>query len=157
MAIETQLAELTTAVAALTEVTKSLLAVRQDALQTVKEEAPKTTTKKAETTKAAEPAKEEKSDATADATNPAYDELGSVIKGFVGMDDNKDRRAERSAIVKKLFAHDKIKAKVHTDVPEAMIKTVIANIEKQKAALTTKYAEEDAAATGSDDGDDLMG
>ena len=161
MALEDVLRENTDAINRLTAVTENLMNLRTEAIDAVKDAGKTGKAKpKREITENPEnrkdPEVDEKPKAkTSKPKEPSgdadYDGLGDVIKAYVGFDDDKDRRAERAGNVKKIFGHDKIKAKKHTDVPEAMIKAVISNIKK----LHDKAVEE-AGESGSDDGDDLL-
>ena len=159
MALEDQLRENTDAINRLTAVTENLMKLRTEAIDTVKEAG-----KTGKATKKTPPKKdtpereisdnpENRTDPDTDGTSsdgPSYDTLADTIKAYVGMDDDKDGRAERTANVRKIFGHKKIKAKTAKDVPEEMIGVVISNIEKlHKEAV-------EAAGSDSDD-DDLMG
>jgi len=148
----------------LTAATENLAQLRTEAIEAVKGTAKPADEKKA----ASKPAKEtkpeisenpedrkppeEKGETEKTSDTSPWDELGKVIRDFVGMDDDAALRDDRKAVVRKIFAHEKVcnneKAK-HTDVPENMIPTVMKNIEKQKAEF-------EARAKKSGD-DDLLG
>lgn len=141
-----------------TAVTESLMSLRAEAIEKVKGEAtpakkaPAKTESKPEITANPEDRKPPEEKGAVDAG--AYDQLKAAIQGYVGFDDTEAGRKERQANVKKIFSHDKIKAAKHTDVPEAMIPTVVKNLVKLTEAAAAAAA---AAATGSDDDDDLVG
>ena len=159
MALEDLLRENTDALNRLTALTENLMKLRTEAIDTVKEagqtgKAPKKTPPKKDTPKRdISDNPENRTDPDVDETSttgPPIDTLTDTIKAFVGMDDDKDNRAERTAKVRKIFGHKKINAKTAKDVPANMIGVVISNIEKlQKEAAA-------AAETGSDDDDDLL-
>lgn len=166
MALEDKIQELIDAVNRNTAVTESLMNLRAEAIEKVKGEAAPASKKATAKAEEKAPVKEERqitdspedrkpADEAADtgADTSAYEALGAKIKEYVGFDDDADRRKARQENVKKIFGHDKIKAKKHTEVPEGMIATVIKNIDK----LLVKAQEEAAAAAGSDDDDDLVG
>lgn len=161
MALEDKIQELIDAVNRSTAVTESLMNLRAEAIETVKgaaTPATKKATAKAEEKASAKSEERQISDSPEDrkpvdeAGNTAYDDLGSKIKEYVGFDDDADGRKSRQDNVKKIFGHEKIKAKKHTDVPAGMIDVVIKNIDK-----LIEKAKEEAAAASNDDDDDLMG
>lgn len=161
MALEDKIQELIDAVNRNTAITESLMNLRAEAIEKVKGEAAPASKKPV--TKS-EPVKEDRqiTDNPEDrkpaeetgGSNPIYDTLGAKIKEYVGFDDDKDRRAERQGNVKKIFGHEKIKAGKHTEVPEAMVGTVIKNIDKLLVAAKEAAA---AAAAESADEEDLVG
>lgn len=170
MSIEAELQALTKAVTELTAETKSLRELRGTAIEAVqsagntgKTTAPKTTAPKADKPKADKPKEKSNiSDSPEDRKDPSndYDVLKEAIGNFVGMDDDEELVQERRAVILKIFAHPKIGAKKHTEVPEAMVKVVLNNIEKQtpdaKAKSEAKAAEA-GESEGSDDEEDLLG
>lgn len=162
MALEDKIQELIDAVNRNTAVTESLMNLRKEAIEQVKSDA-KPDTKKSETKPKAEdkpapektePQTEERqiTDAPEDrkepeASGPTHEDLAKAIQGYVGLDDDDAGRAERSNNVKKIFGHEKIQAKKHSEVPQGMIATVISNIDR----LKTKWAEEHATASADED------
>jgi hypothetical protein len=157
MALEDKIQELIDSVNRNTAVTESLMNLRKDAIEAVKGEAAPATKKAGSKPQEKPAAKEDKpqiSETPEDRQDTsAYDGLGEKIKEYVGFDDDTEKRKARQANVKKIFGHEKIQAKKHTEVPEAMIPVVIKNIDK----LIEKAREEAAAAADSGDDDDLMG
>ena len=165
MALEDLLRENTDAINRLTAVTENLMNLRTEAIDAVKDagKTGKPAAKKPSGKGNISDSPEDRKD-PADAKPKAdpkpketsgdsdYETMASAIQKYVGFDDDKDRRGERAANVKKIFGHDKIKAANAKEVPEKMIKAVIANIKK----LHDKAVEE-AADSGSGGDDDLLG
>lgn len=156
MALEDVMRELVDAVNRNTAVSENLMKLRGEAIDAVKDAgqtgkakkpAPKKETSKGNISDSPEDRKDPNVDETTSVT-PSFDTLGDTIKAYVGMDDDKDRRAERTKNVRKIFGHDKIKAKKHTEVPEKMISAVISNIKKLHAEAVKDAAESDS---GDDD------
>lgn len=102
-----------------TEVTKNLIALRTEAIETVKGAAastPKASAAKATTAAAATTETAAASTTTATETPAAattdtkvYDELAASIGAYVGGTTRDDERAARKAKIKALLQHDKIK------------------------------------------------
>jgi len=177
MPLEDDIKQLTDAVNRNTAMMERLIQMRGDAIEAVKETAkpatkkadkPKADTKKADKPKADDedkpqisanpedrkPAEEEGGTA---AKKSPHDMLAETIRAYLQINDDKADREARQGMVRKLFAHEKVcgneKAK-HTDVPEAMVPTVIANIHKLHEAEKKRLAE---AENSSGDDEDLLG
>ena len=109
------LEDLLKAVTELTEVTKNLLSLRTEAIETVKGAA--ASTPKASATKAAAAAAAATTETAATTTTTAapttdtkvYDELAASIGAYVGGTTRDDERAARKAKIKALLQHDAIK------------------------------------------------
>lgn len=90
-----------------TEVTKNLIALRTEAIETVKSAA--ASPAKASTTKAAD-TKPETTVATTSTVDPAvYTKIDESIAAYVGGTDRDDERAARKMKIKALLQHDAIK------------------------------------------------
>lgn len=107
------LEDLLKAVTELTEVTKNLIALRTEAIESVKGAA--ASTPKASTTKAAaaaatiETAAATTTTAAAATDTKVYDELAGLVGAYVGGTTRDDERAARKAKIKALLQHDAIK------------------------------------------------
>lgn len=164
MSLENQLETLNINIVNLIEVTKNLMALREEAIGTVQATAATTSAAPKRGRKsAAEKAEEAAEDATADTTEdaaeerveqpeqpealnePAADTLSEVVKEFVGLGgDNKEERSKITTIIKEIFG--KVKATKRSEVPADKE----AAVEK---AIRTKMEEYQAAQddTGSDE------
>lgn len=110
MALEDKIADLAAKIDQLAAVTQTLIEVRTDAVETVRNTAKPAASKKAEAPKAepkAEAPKEEpKQAAPADEAN--YDGIPELIAGYVGGSTREEERAARKDKIKKLLRHDAI-------------------------------------------------
>lgn len=154
-AVEQAITKNTAATDNLTELRgKAIEAVQGAAESGKKPTATKKATEKPKETPKAEDKPEDKAEISESPENRVdpnspLGKLRAAIAEFVNMDEDPDLAAERHAVIKKFFAHDKIKAETADDVPEALIPAVIKNIEK----VTPKHKEKSEAKAGA--GDDL--
>lgn len=110
MALEDMLKDLTTALKENTEVTKTLISLRADAIETVKSaaaSAPKAAAK--ETKPAAETKPEPEAPAAPAVDAKVYEELAQSVAEYVGGTTREDERAARKAKVRTLLQHEQIK------------------------------------------------
>ena len=143
MSIEAALAELTAAVKANTEVTGNLLALRADAIETVKAAAtpaakPAAAAKKADPAPAAEAPKEApKTEAAAGTPQPTPAQ--AKIAEYLGGTERAEERAARTEKVKFLFG--KVGATKASDIPEDKIPAILKALDTLIAAGDITAAE----------------
>lgn len=159
MSLENQLETLNINIVNLIEVTKNLMALREEAIGTVQAAAAPAssgTTKRGRKTaadKAEDAAPETTEEQVEEKTEeqpkePAADTLSEVVKEFVGLGgDNKEERSKITGIVKEIFA--KVKATKRSEVPADKE----AAVEK---AIRTKMDEYLAAQDAGDTDEDLL-
>lgn len=150
MSLENQLETLNINIVNLIDVTKNLMALREEAIGTVQAAAAPAASKRgrkssveksddvAEDT-AAETTEEqvEQTEQPEAPSAPAADTLSEVVKEFVGLAaDNKDERSKITAIVKEIFG--KVKATKRSEVPAdkeaAVEKAIRTKMEEYRAA-----------------------
>ena len=142
MSIEAALAELTAAVKANTEVTGNLLALRADAIETVKAAATPAAkpaaAKKADPAPAAEAPKEApKTEAAAGTPQPTPAQ--AKIAEYLGGTERAEERAARTEKVKFLFG--KVGATKASDIPEDKIPAILKALDTLIAAGDITAAE----------------
>lgn len=161
MSLENQLETLNINIVNLVEVTKNLMALREEAIGTVQAAAAPgatTTTKRGRKTAAdkaedaaPETAEEQVEEQVEEKTEeqpkePAADTLSEVVKEFVGLGgDNKEERSKITGIVKEIFA--KVKATKRSEVPAdkeaAVEKAIRTKMDEYLAAQDAGDADED--------------
>lgn len=121
MSLEANIAALTEAVVALTDITTKLHSLRADAIEQVTAAAKPGAAKKAAAAKADEPAAEPKAEAkaeapAADAPTPEFLKMKKSVADFLGGSEREEEREARKAKVRELLANPKVAATKLEDV-----------------------------------------
>lgn len=158
MSIEKLLEENTAAMRELTEVTKTLIGLRTEAIETVKNAAAPASPKKADKKADDKPKEEPKAAAKdEDADETAYDEAKSLVASYTQGSQRPEEVQARKAKIKELLRHEKLvrpeMAKVTdkfsvTDVMEDKIGVLVKNL---KALIERGDLTEPASADADDD------
>lgn len=125
MSLEANIAALTEAVVALTDITTKLHSLRADAIEQVTAAAKPGAAKKAAAAKADEPAAEPKAEPkaeakaeapAADAPTPEFLKMKKSVADFLGGSEREEEREARKAKVRELLANPKVAATKLEDV-----------------------------------------
>jgi hypothetical protein len=147
------------AIAELTEVTKQLLALRTEAIETVKSAAVPATGKgkasrpaeEAETADAAAETKRQISDNPEDRTEAHADPIKKAITDYMGVEDAEERAACKAKVAEIMA---KVGAKKHTEIPAGKHKAFLNTMAKLIAAGDLIQKDEAPEGEEGDESDD---